>query len=80
MECKIKDFFLVYGDYGMQKGELNSKKKAEVVASLLADKVTNSSPQDNNSTTHDFNMLRGRYMAVKRVINRCIHTNKYVYL
>ena len=46
-ECKLpylKELFMYY--YGMKKGELNGKKKAELVA-LLADKVTS---EDDNTT------------------------------
>ena len=40
----LKELFMYY--YGMKKGELNGKKKAELVA-LLVDKVTS----ENNNTT-----------------------------
>ena len=39
----LKELFVCY--YGMKKGELNGKKKAELVA-LLADKVTS---EDSNA-------------------------------
>ena len=40
----LKELFMYY--YGMKKGELNGKKKAELVT-LLADKVTS---EDSNTT------------------------------
>ena len=47
----LKELFMYY--YGMKKGELNGKKKAELVT-LLADKVTS---EDSNTTLwlhHDY--------------------------
>ena len=55
--------------YGMKKGELNGKKKAELVA-LLADKVTS---EDDNTTLWLHNDQGGGDMAVRKVINRCMY-------
>ena len=41
----LKELFMYY--YGMKKGELNGKKKAELVTLLAADKVTS---EDINTT------------------------------